>query len=175
MNVILLQKIGKLGEIGDTASVKAGYARNYLFPFGIAIPATKSNLEDFEQRRSELMAAHNEKVAIATARAEKVIGVSVTIEVNASDEGKLFGSVGTKEISDALNEATGSDVAKSEVQLPDGAIRETGSSEVVLDFGFDVSGSVTVNVVSDGTPVQTLDDDEDGEDSEEAAEQEPEA
>ena len=98
MNVILLEKIGKLGEIGETANVKSGYARNFLFPKGKAIPATKDNLEHFEQRKAELLAAHNEKVAEAQKRAEKVKGLSLTIEVNASDEGKLFGSVGTREI-----------------------------------------------------------------------------
>ena len=86
MNVILLEKIGKLGEIGETANVKSGYARNFLFPKGKAIPATKDNLEHFEQRKAELLAAHNEKVAEAQKRAEKVKGLSLTIEVNASDE-----------------------------------------------------------------------------------------
>ena len=81
MNVILLEKIGKLGEIGETANVKSGYARNFLFPKGKAIPATKDNLEHFEQRKAELLAAHNEKVAEAQKRAEKVKGLSLTIEV----------------------------------------------------------------------------------------------
>ena len=81
MNVILLEKIGKLGEIGETANVKSGYARNFLFPKGKAIPATKDNLEHFEQRKAELLAAHNQKVAEAQKRAEKVKGLSLTIEV----------------------------------------------------------------------------------------------
>ena len=147
MNVILLEKIGKLGEIGDTAKVKSGYARNFLFPQGKAIPATKTNLTDFEQRRSELMAAHNTRVAEAQGRADKVKGVSLTIEVNASEEGKLFGSVGTRDIAEALNAIAGSDISKSEVLMPNGIIRELGAYELVLDLGNDVHTSINVAVV----------------------------
>ena len=147
MNVILLEKIGKLGEIGDTASVKAGYARNFLFPKGKAIPATKANLAEFEERKADLLAAHNEKVAASQARAAKVEGASLTIEVNASDEGKLFGSVGTREIADALNAQAGSDVSKAEVLMPHGVIRDLGSTELTIDLGHDVAAQITVNVV----------------------------
>lgn len=149
MNVILLEKVGKLGNIGDVADVKAGYARNFLFPSGIAIPATKNNLADFEHRRAELMAAHNEKVAAAQARASKIEGLSITIEVNASDEGKLFGSVGTKEIAEAVV-AAGGDTDKSEVQLPHGVIREIGSYEIVIDLGHDTHATITLAVVNQG-------------------------
>ena len=147
MNVILLEKIGKLGEIGDTASVKAGYARNFLFPKGKAIPATKANLAEFEERKADLLAAHNEKVAASQARAAKVEGASLTIEVNASDEGKLFGSVGTREIADALNAQAGSDVSKAEVLMPYGVIRELGTTELTIDLGHDVAAQITVSVV----------------------------
>ena len=147
MNVILLEKIGKLGEIGDTASVKAGYARNFLFPKGKAIPATKANLAEFEVRRADLLAAHNEKVAASQARAAKVDGTSLIIEVNASDEGKLFGSVGTREIADALNTEAGSDVSKAEVLMPHGVIRELGIKELTIDLGNDVAAQISVNVV----------------------------
>ena len=147
MNVILLEKIGKLGEIGDTASVKAGYARNFLFPKGKAIPATKANLAEFEERKADLLAAHNEKVAASLARAAKVEGASLTIEVNASDEGKLFGSVGTREIADALNAQAGSDVSKAEVLMPHGVIRDLGTTELTIDLGHDVAAQITVNVV----------------------------
>ncbi len=146
MNVILLEKIGKLGEIGDTASVKAGYARNFLFPKGKAIPATKANLAAFEERKADLLAAHNEKVAASQARAAKVEGASLTIEVNASDEGKLFGSVGTREIADALNAQAGSDVSKAEVLMPHGVIRELGTTELTIDLGHDVAAQITVSV-----------------------------
>ena len=176
MNVILLEKIGKLGEIGDTASVKAGYARNFLFPQGKAIPATKANLAEFEQRKSELLAAHNEKVAGAQARAAKVNGVTLNIEVNASDEGKLFGSVGTRDIADALNAQAGSDVTKAEVLMPHGVIRELGSYELTIDLGYDVTADITVAVVglesaagvsADGSIIEEI---EEAEAAEEAAE-----
>jgi large subunit ribosomal protein L9 len=147
MNVILLEKIGNLGEIGETANVKAGFARNFLFPQGKAIPATKQNLANFEERKADLIAAHNEKVAAAQARSAKVEGATLRIEVNASDEGKLFGSVGTKDIADALNEANGSDIVKSEVLMPHGVIRELGDYELDLDLGFDVTTTITVSVV----------------------------
>jgi len=147
MNVILLEKMGKLGEIGETANVKAGYARNFLFPQGKAIQATKQNMAEFESRRAELMAAHNAKVAEAQTRASKVEGVVLTMQVNASDEGKLFGSVGTKDIADALNAQVGSDLVKAEVMLPNGAIRDLGTFEIDLDLGHDVGAKISVAVV----------------------------
>ena len=167
MNVILLEKIGKLGEIGDTASVKAGYARNFLFPKGKAVPATKANLAEFEERRADLLAAHNKKVAASQARAAKIDGASLIIEVNASDEGKLFGSVGTREIADALNAQAGSDVSKAEVLMPHGVLRELGITELTIDLGHDVAAQITVNVVglqsaadvsADGSIIEEVDD-----------------
>lgn len=147
MNVILLEKIGKLGTVGDTASVKAGYARNYLFPTGKAIPATKANVEQFEERRAELMAVHNKKVAEAQARADKLKDLTVTIEANAGEEGKLFGSVGTADIAEAVSAATGEEFQKSEVRLPIGTIREIGDYEITMDVGFDVEQDIVVSVV----------------------------
>lgn len=148
MNVILLEKIGKLGEIGDTASVKSGYARNFLFPQGKAIPATKANLTEFEGRKTELLAKYDAKLAESQRRAKLVNGVSLSIEVNASDEGHLFGSVGTRDIADAVNALAGSDIAKSEVLLPNGAIRELGAIEVALDLGHDIRATISLAVVS---------------------------
>ena len=173
MNVILLEKIGKLGEIGETANVKSGYARNFLFPKGKAIPATRDNLEHFEQRKTDLLAAHNEKVAETQKRAQKVKGLSLTIEVNASDEGKLFGSVGTREIAEAINAKSGADIAKSEVQMPHGPIRDLGDYEITLDLGFDVDAPIAVSVVSLRSGAEITDDGsviEEIEGSEEAAE-----
>ena len=158
MNVILLEKIGKLGEIGDTANVKSGYARNFLFPQGKAIPATKDNLVEFEQRKSELFAAHDEKVGAAQGRASKVDGTSLSIEVNASDKGKLFGSVGTRDIADALNAKLSSDITKREVLMPHGVIRELGDYELVLDLGQDVHASISVAVVGLQSAVDVTDD-----------------
>lgn len=147
MNVILLEKMGNLGEIGDTAKVKSGYARNYLFPQGKAIQATKTNMAEFEVRKAELMARHNAKVAAAQARAAKVNGVKLVMTENASDEGKLFGSVGTKDIAEALNAQVGSDLAKSEVMMPHGVIREIGEYEIDLDLGQDVGARISLSVV----------------------------
>lgn len=158
MNVILLEKMGNLGNIGEITNVKAGFARNYLFPQGKAIPATKTNLTDFEGRRAELLAAHDKHVAAAQKRKAKVDGATLSIEVNASDEGKLFGSVGTRDIADALNAQVGSDITKSEVALPNGAIRELGSFDVMLDLGYEVNAKITVSVAGLGAAVAVTDD-----------------
>ena len=146
MNVILLEKMANLGEIGDTATVKSGFARNFLFPKGKAIPASKQNLADFEGRRAELMAAHDSNVAAAQKRQAVVADASLNMQVNASDEGKLFGSVGTQNIADALNAQCGSDIVKAEVLLPNGVIRELGSFEVVLDLGYSVTATINLAV-----------------------------
>ena len=97
MNIILLEKVGKLGNLGDQVNVRGGFARNYLIPYGKAVPATKSNIETFEARRAELLAAADAKRAAAQARADKLSGLTVTIGANAGDEGKLFGSIGTRQ------------------------------------------------------------------------------
>jgi large subunit ribosomal protein L9 len=147
MNVILLEKIGKLGAVGDTASVKAGYARNFLFPTGKAIPATKTNLDNFETRRAELLAAHNEKVAVAQARAAKLTGLRVTMAVNAGEEGKLFGSIGTRDIADAITAATNQELSKAEVRLPNGALRDIGEYEISIDLGYEVEEVIILAIV----------------------------
>lgn len=146
MEVILLEKVGRVGNVGDKINVKAGYARNFLFPFAKAIPATKENLADFEARKAELMKAAADKQAAAQARAGKLEGLTVTIEANAGDEGKLFGSVGTRDIADAVT-AAGQKVEKSEVLLPDGALREVGEYEVQLSLGSEVLTTIKVNIV----------------------------
>src|SRR5688572_5919798 len=102
MEVILLEKVGRMGNVGDKVNVKSGYARNFLFPFTKAIPATKENLANFEARKAELLKIAAGKLAAAEARAAKINGMTVTIEANAGDEGKLFGSVGTRDIAEAI-------------------------------------------------------------------------
>lgn len=146
MEVILLEKVGRMGNVGDKVNVKSGYARNFLFPYAKAIPATKANLADFDARKAELLKVAAEKLAIAQARAEKLNGVTVTIEANAGDEGKLFGSVGTRDIAEALT-AAGHKVEKAEVLLPDGALRETGEFEIALALGSEVNAAVKLLVV----------------------------
>ncbi len=147
MEVILLEKLGRSGGVGDKVSVKSGYARNFLFPYGKAIPATKDNLANFEARRAELLNAAAEKLAGAQSRADKLNGMAITISANAGDEGKLFGSVGTRDIADALT-AAGQPVGKSEVLLPAGALRETGEFEVSLALGSDVIAAIKLTIVA---------------------------
>ena len=159
MNVILLEKITNLGDIGETADVKSGFARNFLFPQGKAIPATKENLAQFEERKAELLAAHKEHVAAAEQRKAKVDGLNIKIEVNASDEGKLYGSVGTKDIADVINAAAAdAEIVKSEVLLPHGVIREVGQYEITLDLGYDVNADITLAVVAQDSPAGVTDD-----------------
>ena len=146
MEVILLEKIGRMGQVGDKVNVRAGYARNFLFPFSKAIPATKENLANFEARKAELMKVAAEKLAAAQARADKLSGMVVTIEANAGDEGKLFGSVGTRDIATAIT-AAGQEVEKAEVLLPLGALRETGEFEITLSLGSEVTTTITLHIV----------------------------
>lgn len=132
MEIILLDKIANLGGLGDTVTVKSGFARNFLFPQGKAVPATKANVEKFEARRAELEAKIAEQLAAAQARADKVAELGeVTIAAPAGDEGKLFGSVGTQDIADAIT-AAGVEVAKAEVKLPTGTLRIKESSTWII-------------------------------------------
>ncbi|WP_404399813.1 50S ribosomal protein L9 [Idiomarina seosinensis] len=148
MNIILLDKIANLGGLGDQVSVKSGYARNFLFPQGKAVPATKSNIDLFEQRRAEYEAKLAEELAAAEARAEQVNALdSVEIASKAGDEGKLFGSIGPRDIADAIT-AAGVEVQKSEVLMPHGTIRETGEYEIELQLHADVFATVNLKVVA---------------------------
>ena len=148
MDIILLDKVGRLGAIGDKVSVKSGYARNYLLPQGKAVAATAKNVADFEVRRAALEAAAAAKIAEATARAEKLAELTVTIAANAGDEGRLFGSIGTRDIADAIT-AAGVSVAKSEVRLPQGVLRETGAYEIDVQLHAEVVQAVKLNVIAE--------------------------
>ena len=148
MEVILLDNIANLGSLGDKVSVKVGYGRNYLVPQGFALPATKANIEEFEKRRAELEKHAAERVAAAEARKASIDGASVTIARKAGDEGKLFGSVGTSDIAEALT-AAGTEVDKSEVRLPEGVFRATGVYDIVIHLHADVDANVTINVVAE--------------------------
>lgn len=149
MQVILLEKIHNLGNLGDKIKVRAGYGRNYLIPYGKAVPATVSNLARFEERRAELEAAAAATLAASQARADKLKDAVVQILAKAGDEGKLFGSVGVKDIADALTKAQGVEVHKSEVMLPNGVIRQVGEYEIALLLHSDISTNVKINVVAD--------------------------
>lgn len=149
MDIILLDKIANLGGLGDTVTVKSGYARNFLFPQGKAVPATKVNVEKFEQRRAELEAKIAEQHAAAQARADKIAALGeVTIASPAGDEGKLFGSVGTRDIADAIT-AAGVEVTKSEVKLPVGTLRETGEFEIDLQIHTDVTATIKLVIIQE--------------------------
>ncbi len=149
MDIILLDKIANLGGLGDKVNVKSGFARNFLFPQGKAVPATKDNVEKFEARRAELEAKIAEDLAAAQARAEKLDALEeVTVAAPAGDEGKLFGSVGTKDIADAIT-AAGVEVAKSEVRLPTGTLRETGEYDIDVQLHCEVAPTVKVVIIAE--------------------------
>lgn len=149
MEVILLDKIAKLGGLGDKVTVKSGYARNYLLPKGKAVFASKANVEHFEARRADLEAKLAKDLAAAEARAAKITELAeVTIASKAGDEGKLFGSIGTRDIADAITEA-GVEVAKAEVRLPLGTIRETGEFDIAIHLHNDVDTNVKVVVIAE--------------------------
>ena len=141
MEVILLEKVGKLGTVGDKVNVKSGFGRNYLLPQGKAVTATETNIAEFEARRAELEEAAANKREAAEIRAGKLEDLKVTITAKAGDEGKLFGSVGARDIADAIT-AAGVDVAKAEVKLPTGTLRETGEYDIDLQLHVDVMQTV---------------------------------
>ncbi len=147
MNIILLETVGKLGNLGDQVVVKAGYGRNYLIPFGKAVPATKANVASFTVRRAELEANATKLLSEAKNRAEAIRELTVTIITKASDGGKLFGSVGIRDIAEAVT-ATGHQLDKSEIRLTEGILRRTGSYVITLQFHTDVM--VDINLVIAG-------------------------
>ncbi len=149
MEVILLDKIAKLGGLGDKVSVKSGYARNFLLPKGKAVFASEANVEHFEARRADLEKKLAETLAVAEARAAKIVALAeITIASKAGDEGKLFGSIGTRDIADAITEA-GVEIVKAEVRLPLGSIRETGEFEIAIHLHNDVDTSIKVVVIAE--------------------------
>jgi len=148
MEVILLEKVANLGNLGDKVSIKAGYGRNYLIPQGKAAMATPAKLKEFEERRAELEKQAAEKLAVATARGEALSKLSISIACKAGDEGRLFGSVGTQSIAEAVT-AAGVEVGKSEVRMPNGAIRHTGEFDIVFHLHSDVEITLPVNVVAE--------------------------
>lgn len=146
MNVILLEKLGRLGSIGDQVRVKAGYGRNFLLPFGKAVVATPENVKEFEARRGELERVAAEKKQIADRRAAQLAALSVTIPANAGDEGKLFGSIGTRDVAEAITKA-GVEVSKSEVRMPSGPLRELGEYMIDVQLHSELLQPVKVTVI----------------------------
>ncbi|MGB1239761.1 MAG: 50S ribosomal protein L9 [Pseudomonadales bacterium] len=148
MEVILLEKVGKLGALGDKVKVKAGFGRNFLVPQGKAVAATTANTAKFEERRAELEKAAADKLAAAQTRAAGLEEFVLQISSKAGEEGKLFGSIGTRDIADALT-AAGQAVDKSEVRLPEGALRHVGDFPVTLHLHSEVNVEVTVTVTGE--------------------------
>lgn len=145
MQVILREKVANLGKVGDVVDVKPGFARNFLLPRGSAVRATAENITEFEKIRADLERKAAEVLAEAEARMQKVVGLQLVLEAQASDEGKLFGSVGPRDIADAAT-AAGVELAKSEVKLPEGPIRAIGEFEVDVVLHSDVHGKMTIEV-----------------------------
>ncbi|MFA5982710.1 MAG: 50S ribosomal protein L9 [Methylococcaceae bacterium] len=145
MEVILLEKITNLGNLGDKVSIKAGYGRNYLIPTGKAVSATASKIAEFESRRAELEKLAAEKLTAAQARATALGKLEVVIAHKAGDEGKLFGSIGTSHIADAIT-AAGVGVEKQEVRMPTGAIRQIGDYAIDIYLHTDVTATINIKV-----------------------------
>lgn len=145
MQVILMEKVVNLGQLGDVVKVKDGYARNFLIPTGKAKRATSSNLAEFEAKRAELEKAQAEVLAAAQQRGEKLDGMTLQVSQKAGVDGRLFGSVGTADIAEAL-QAQGHDVKKSEVRMPEGPIKQIGEYPVTISLHTDVSVQITVAV-----------------------------
>lgn len=149
MQVILLDKIVHLGQVGDQVNVKSGFARNFLIPQGKAVMATKANIEHFEARRAELEATAAANLAAAQARAAEVTALgSVTIASKAGDEGRLFGAIITRDVAEAVT-AAGVKIAKSEVRLPNGPIRTLGDHDVRFQLHGEVFATLDVIVVAE--------------------------
>ncbi|MCB1736493.1 MAG: 50S ribosomal protein L9 [Gammaproteobacteria bacterium] len=147
MDVILLERVKNLGNVGDKVAVRPGYGRNFLIPTGKAAAATPANLTAFEERRADLEAAATESLIAAEARRDQLAEMTVTIAANSGNEGKLFGSVGAAEIADAIT-AAGVDVSRREVRLPTGPLRNTGEFAIELHLHSDVDVSVNIVVVA---------------------------
>ncbi len=148
MQVILLEKIANLGDLGDQVSVKSGYGRNYLVPQNKAVPATAENIAQFEERRAELERTSNERLGEAQSRADKISGAQVTITSKAGEEGKLFGSITVRDIAEAAGRR---DIRldKSEILLPDGPLRTLGEFDVDTKLHPEVIATLKVTVIAE--------------------------
>ncbi|MCW8923047.1 MAG: 50S ribosomal protein L9 [Gammaproteobacteria bacterium] len=148
MEVILIEKIDRLGGLGDLVNVKSGFARNYLLPTGKAKVATAENIAEIEARRAELEKVAADALAAAEARRDQIAKLEISITSKSGSEGKLFGSVGNADIADAIT-AAGVEVAKREVRLPEGPIRLAGEYEITLHLHADVDAVVKVTVIGE--------------------------
>jgi len=142
MEIILLEKIRNLGNLGDKVNVKPGFGRNYLLPEGKALSATEANLKRFEARRQELEAAANESLQAAQTRADALKDLHIQLRVRAGDEGKLFGSIGPIDLADAISKESSISISRQEVRLPQGGLRQLGEYAVEIQL----HGDITVNI-----------------------------
>lgn len=149
MEVILLEKVANLGNLGDKVNVKSGYGRNFLVPYNKAVPATADNVAAFEIRRADLEAEAAAVVAEAQARGNQLEGLEIVIEANAGDEGKLFGSVGSRDIAEAVQNAIGVELTKTEIKLPTGALRELGDYSIDIQLHSDVTQAISLRVIAE--------------------------
>jgi large subunit ribosomal protein L9 len=145
MDVILLEKVKNLGDLGDTVKVKAGYGRNFLLPQGKALPATPGNLKVFEARKADLLKKATDSLSAAKMRAQQLSGKTLTIKALTAEEGKLYGSIGVSDVVRAA-QAAGLEVKKAEVDLPTGPLRQIGSFPVTLRLHTEVEASITVSI-----------------------------
>lgn len=154
MQIILLQRIVNLGKLGETVDVKPGYGRNFLIPLGKALPATAANIEKFEARRAELEAEEKKELDAAQERADALTDVNVIMRAKSGDEGKLFGSIGTRDIAEALTNS-GLEVDRAEIKLPEGALRQVGEYNVDIQLHHDVTATILVTILSEDGDDQT--------------------
>ena len=159
MQIILLQRIVNLGKLGETVDVKPGYGRNFLIPHGKALPATKANIEKFEARRAELEAEEAAEVATAQTRADALTDVNVIMRAKSGDEGKLFGSIGTRDIAEALTNS-GLEVDRAEIKLSEGTLRQIGEYNVDIQLHHDVTATILVTILSEDGDNDDLEEDE---------------
>ena len=148
MEVILLEKIANLGNLGDKVSIKAGFGRNYLVPQGKAVPATAKKIAEFEARRADLEKAAADKLSAAQTHADRLSKLKVVISHKAGDEGRLFGSVGTHNIAEAINNVGGV-VEKQQIRLPHGTIRHVGDYDVDISLHSDVTVTMSISIVAE--------------------------
>ena len=148
MEVILLEKVRNLGNLGEQVKVKSGFARNYLIPYGKAVTANEENRAKFEAQRTELEKAQTEALGKAQTRAEKMTGFTVQVVRKMSEEGKLFGSVGIRDICDAMEQA-GFELARSEIHLDRGPLKEIGDHEISVSLHPEVNFKLIVSVIGE--------------------------
>lgn len=148
MDVILLEKVANLGALGEKVKVKSGYGRNFLVPYGKAVSATEANVKAFEARRAELEKAAAAQLADAQARVEQLAEGRFTISSKAGDEGRLFGSIGVRDVAEAIT-AAGFAISKGEVRMPNGPLRQVGEYMVQLQLHSDIATDVTIVVVAE--------------------------